>query len=322
MQFCMPQETLILGLNPAWQRLFFLDKFTPGSVHRISNVEEYASGKGINCGRVLQCLGGAPLLMHFLGADNGSKIFDELSTCGIQQAPVWIKEPTRICTTIVCEGDATELIEPSPVLSENENQDFIQTLNEHWNSTQCVALCGSFPSSFNLELLNTVDFAGKRVFIDAIEGIDAWLEKGVELLKINMQEYCKLLTRMGIPQVTSSPQFWKMTATAVLERLPIKNLVVTDEDSPVRAFRLVEKKFQGLQLQPPTITVQNDIGAGDSFFAGWLYADGCGLSFEEALVKATAVAVARCEVERPWNLKISRVAELEAELSSQVEKLE
>ena len=58
---------------------------------------------------------------------------------------------------------------------------------------------------------------------------------------------------MGIPQVKSSPQFWKMTATAVLERLPIKNLVVTDEDSPVRAFRLVEKKFQSVQMQPPTI---------------------------------------------------------------------
>ena len=100
----MPQETLILGLNPAWQRLFYVDKFTPGEVHRIEKVEEYASGKGINCGRVLQLLGGNPLLMHFLGSDNGSRIFDEISACGISQAPVWIKEPTRICTTIVCDG--------------------------------------------------------------------------------------------------------------------------------------------------------------------------------------------------------------------------
>ena len=318
----MPQETLILGLNPAWQRLFFLDKFMPGEVHRVPKVEEYASGKGINCGRVLQHLGGNPLLMHFLGADYGSRIFDELSACGLNQAPVWIKEPTRICTTIACEGDSTELIEPSPILTEAENEDFIQTLNEYWTSTQCVALCGSFPQGFDVSRINAFDFAGKRVFIDAIEDIDAWLEKGVELLKINLKEYCKLLSRLGIPQVTSSPQFWKMTATAVLERLPIKNLVVTDEDSPVRAFRLVEKKFQGMQLQPPAITVQNDIGAGDSFFAGWLYADGEGLGFEEALVKATAVAVARCEVERPWNLSLERVAELEAELQSQIEKLE
>jgi fructose-1-phosphate kinase PfkB-like protein len=318
----MPQEILILGLNPAWQRLFFLDKFTPGEVHRVSNVEEYASGKGVNCARVLQHLGGVPLLMHFLGSEHGSRIFDELSGCGVQQAPVWIKEPTRICTTIVSGGDTTELIEPSPVLSENENQDFLQTLNEHWTSTQNVALCGSFPHAFDVNLINSVDFSGKRVFVDAIEGIDAWLEKGVELLKINMQEYCKLLTRLGIPQVTSSPQFWKMTATAVLERLPIKNLVVTNEDAPVRAFRFVEKKFQGLQLQPPTITIKNDIGAGDSFFAAWLYADGEGLGFEECLVKSTAVAVARCEVDKPWNLDLKRVAELEAEFKDSIEKLE
>lgn len=318
----MAQEILILGLNPAWQRLFFLDKFELGEVHRISKVEEYASGKGINCGRVLQLLGGSPLLMHFLGDQHGSRIFDELSACGIQQAPVWIKEPTRICTTIVSAGESTELIEPSPVLSENENEDFIQTLNDYWSSTQYVALCGTFPKGFNVEQINALDFTGKKVFVDAVTEIDAWLEKGVELLKINMDEYCTILDRLGIPQVMSSPQFWKMSATAVLERLPIKNLVVTDEDAPVRAFRLQEGAFQGVQIQPPTIQVKNAVGAGDSFFAGWLYADSQGMTFEECLVKATAVAVSRCETDRPWNLKLDRVAELEASLSEAVEKLE
>ncbi|PWJ63702.1 MULTISPECIES: 1-phosphofructokinase family hexose kinase [unclassified Fibrobacter] len=318
----MAQDILILGLNPAWQRLFFLDKFELGEVHRISKVEEYASGKGINCGRVLQLLGGSPLLMHFLGSEHGSRIFDELSACGIQQAPVWIKEPTRICTTIVSAGESTELIEPSPVLTENENGDFLQTLNDYWSSTQYVALCGTFPKGFAVEQINSLDFTGKKVFVDAVENIDSWLEKGVELLKINMNEYSKILDRLGIPQVMSSPQFWKMSATAVLERLPIKNLVVTNEDSPVRAFRLQEGAFQGVQIQPPTIQVKNTVGAGDSFFAGWLMADSQGLSFEECLVKATAVAVARCETDRPWNLKLERVAELETELAEAVEKLE
>ncbi|MCQ2062580.1 MAG: PfkB family carbohydrate kinase [Fibrobacter sp.] len=318
----MAQETLVLGLNPAWQRLIFLDKFTPGEVHRISKVEEYASGKGINCCRVLQRLGGSPVLMHFLGSEHGTHIFDELSACQLPQAPVWIKEPTRICTTIASGGDATELIEPSPVLTVTENQDFIQTLNDYWGSTQRVALCGSFPQGFDVNLINALDFSGKKIFIDAIEDIDCWLQKGVELLKINIQEYCKLLSRLGIPQVTSSPQFWKMTASSVLEKLPIKNLVITDEDAPVRAFRLVEKKFQGLTLQPPAIEVQNDVGAGDSFFAGWLYCDGQEMSFEDSLVKATAVAVARCEVERPWQLSLERVTELEESLKSQVERIE
>lgn len=318
----MSQEILILGLNPAWQRLFYVDKFTPGEVHRIGKIEEYASGKGINCALVLHLLGGTPLMMHFLGSEHGPRIFDEISAYGIQQAPVWIKEPTRICTTIVSEGESTELIEPSPDLTEYENEDFLQTINDYWSSTQSVALCGTFPQGFNVEQLNALDFAGKKVYVDAIEDVDAWLEKGVELLKINLKEYCKLLSRLGIPQVMSSPQFWKMTATAVLERLPIKNLVVTDEESPVRAFRLVEKKFQGVQLLPPTVQVNNRIGAGDSFFAGWLYADTMGLDFEQCLIKATAVASARCEVERPCNIKVERVAELEAAIVNAVEKLE
>ena len=79
----MSQEILILGLNPAWQRLFYVDKFTPGEVHRIKKVEEYGSGKGINCGLVLRLLGGTPLMMHFLGSEHGSRIFDEISAYGI-----------------------------------------------------------------------------------------------------------------------------------------------------------------------------------------------------------------------------------------------
>ena len=75
-------------------------------------------------------------------------------------------------------------------------------------------------------------------------------------------------------------------------------------------------------MQPPTINVKNDIGAGDSFFAGWLYAFEQNLSFESCLAKATAVASARCDVERPWNLSLDRVAELENELSTKVERLE
>ena len=216
----MPQETLILGLNPAWQRLFFVDKFTLGEVHRVSKVEEYASGKGINCGRVLQLLGGSPLMMHFLGSEYGPRIFDEISACGINQAPVWIKEPTRICTTIVSEGSSTELIEPSPIITPSENDDFIQSLNEYWNSTQSVALCGTFPQGFDVTLINNLDFAGKKIYIDAIENVDAWLAKGVELLKINLQEYCKLLSRLGIPQVMSSPQFWKMTPNLSVSNTP------------------------------------------------------------------------------------------------------
>lgn len=318
----MAHEILVLGLNPAWQRMFFLEKLTPGEVHRIPKVKEFASGKGINCCRVLQLLGGLPLLMHFLGAELGTKIFDELSACGFQQVPVWIHEPTRICTTIACSGETTELVEPSPVLSDSENEDFVQTLNDYWESTQYVALCGTFPQRFKVDILNGLDFTGKHVFVDAVNDVEVLLSKGVDLLKINAHEYDLLLERLGIPQVKSSPLFWKMTATAVLERLPIKNLVVTDEEGPVRAFRLIEKKFQGFQLQPPMVLVQNDIGAGDSFFAGWLYADGLGLELEECLVKATAVAAARCEVERPWNLNLDRVDALEKQLSSRVEKLE
>ena len=315
----MAHDTLILGLNPTWQRLFLLDEFKPGEVNRLSKVEEFASGKGINCARVLRMLGGDFILAHFLGGDRSVSICDEVAASGIRQLPLWIGAATRMCTTIVSKGDTTELIEPSPKITESENKDFLQTVGEVWSDVLNVALCGSSPVGFQMENLCKLDLEGKRLFVDAVEGIDGWLEHGVELLKINLDEYCKLLQRFGIPQITSSPQFWKMTASTLLERLPITNLVVTDEDAPIHAFYREEGKFMGVSLQPPQVKVVNDIGAGDAFLAGWLAADFLGLSVAERLAKATAVASARCEVDRPWNIDLGRVSSFESELLPQVE---
>ncbi|MDR1759499.1 MAG: PfkB family carbohydrate kinase [Fibrobacter sp.] len=315
----MNRDTLILGLNPTWQRLFILEKLHLGSVNRLPPADEYASGKGINCARVLKSLGNDPLLVHFLGTGHGKQIFDEVATAGVKQVSVWIREATRISTTIIQGGETTELIEPSPVLSSEENEDFIQSLKDSWKNAGRVVLCGSFPAKFQAEKMFELDTAGKRLFIDAVS-VDSWLEREVELLKVNMDEYRTLLQRYNIPQVTSSPQFWKMTATALLERLHIRTLIVTDRAAPVRAFRVLEGKLQTFQLSPPPVSLVNDIGAGDAFMAGWLYGDSLGLSLEDCLVKATAVAAARCEAELPWELKMKSVELFEQELAGAIAK--
>ena len=77
----------------------------------------------------------------------------------------------------------------------------------------------------------------------------------------------------------------------------------------------------GIELQPPQVKVVNDIGAGDAFLAGWLAADSLGLPINDCLAKATAVASARCEVDRPWSLDIGRVSALESELLPLIKKM-
>lgn len=317
----MTGDTLILGLNPTWQRLFLVDEFKPGEVNRLTKVEEFASGKGLNCARVLRLLGGDFILAHFLGGDRSVSICDEVAAAGIRQIPIWISATTRICTTIVSKGETTELIEPSPKISDAENKDFLQTMSEVWDDVVNVVLCGSTPAGFQIGNLSSLNLEGKRLFVDAVDGISDWLEHGVELLKINLSEYCELLQQFGIPQITSSPQFWKMTASTLLERLPIQNLVVTDEDAPTHLFFRQEGKFMGLSLQPPQVKVVNDIGAGDSFLAGWLAADFLGLPAADRLAKATAVASARCEVDRPWSVDLGRISSLESMLLTQIEKM-
>ena len=76
--------------------------------------------------------------------------------------------------------------------------------------------------------------------------------------------------------------------------------------------------------RPPRSTQSRSSAASDVYkrqLAGWLRADALDYSLEETICRATAVAVARCEVERPWNLKLDRVHQLEKELLSAIERI-
>ena len=87
-----------------------------------------------------------------------------------------------------------------------------------------------------------------------------------------------------------------------------------------KALELFAKRFSPPGRKPGGgISIASLTGAGDAFLAGWLAADFLGLSVAERLAKATAVASARCEVDRPWNIDLGRVSSFESELLPQVE---
>lgn len=82
-----------------------------------------------------------------------------------------------------------------------------------------------------------------------------------------------------------------------------------------------EGKLQYWMLTPPKVQVVNDVGAGDSFLAGYLSAESDELPVANCLARATAVAAARCEADRPWNLNLERASALEQSLVPLVEKV-
>jgi 1-phosphofructokinase len=289
-------NTIIFGLNPALQKILEFDSLEINSVNRSVKVKSFASGKGINCIRVLSRLGGSGTLVHFTGGDPGRGISSELAALGIQSINQEIHAETRTCTTLISKGNSTELIEPSPQITEGERDMLLEKLGPLLGDAELALFCGTYPEGIDNNFFN---FLGKlpsscRIILDGVKGVRHILEQGISLLKINRHE---------LKELTGKEDF--LTACSSLrERYSIENIVMTDGSRPVQAILGQEEHI----LELPDIGKPvNVIGAGDAFLAGWVYAIERKISGKNSLAYASAVSLARCRVLLPWDLKLQDV---------------
>jgi len=306
---------LILGLNPAWQRLFVLDRLQPGAVHRLPLAKQFASGKGVNLARMLAVQGESSLLVQFAGGPLGDQVMAELDRVGLFHATIRTQGNTRICTTLSeAEGCSTELIEPSQHLLNSEIEDFFAVMEPLWLEAEQLVLCGTAPQGFPWERLCALSITGHKVYLDAWTGIQPWLAQGVHLLKVNGDELSLLLGRGAECECQDIYALGK----ELRSRWPVSILVVTQGARRVLAFT-----DQGvLSLCPPRPRkFVNAIGAGDSFLAGWIAADRAGCDVRECLARAVAVSSVRCEVELPWDLDLPQVALVEAQVRTLIQEI-
>lgn len=91
---------LTVTANPAIDRVYFVDKFTHGSVHRPIKMTYTAGGKGLNVSRVARLMDEPVIAMGFTGGHNGEYIKKEIQRIGIDDRFTDIDGETRICINI------------------------------------------------------------------------------------------------------------------------------------------------------------------------------------------------------------------------------
>jgi 1-phosphofructokinase len=297
----MKASTLLLGLNPAWQKIIRLSSFQEGEVNRAYACEQYASGKGINCARVLQKLGGEAELWHWSGGDTGDWLNKELQDATrkndkliVQNFP--IKYRTRVCSTIINdEGSVTEIIEPSPKISIEEQNTLERALNHKSKDFKRLAICGSFPDGVDDVLWNSIQTYKGEIYLDAWKGVDTLLESDkVALLKLNEWEL------RSLAGITDNVDL-NITAKLVIQKYKLGALVVTRGEKEILLFAGSDRLRARVQREAKVLNV---IGAGDSFLAGWIYAAQNGADLQECLRSGVAASHARVEVLRPWDFSI------------------
>lgn len=291
----MSTEGVVLGLNAAFQRrVAFESPLAIGAVNRAAESGGGVGGKGQ--GAYLAAAAARPgrvALAQFYGGDAGNALAEALRTRapGADEA-LWIRtaSQTRICTTLVAGGDATEIVEPSGAVTEKELDALRAALASR--TVPGLLAAGSLPPGVPADFYSTCAAAtlsqGGKFLIDAVAGlkdaVNAAASVGARMVvKVNARE---LLSVAGDPLPAGSADSVNdaartaRAARALADKLSsnaLAGILWTDGEHPGGA--LVGDAVYALAGPPLSEfgPILSPIGAGDTVagatFVAWLEND-------------------------------------------------
>ncbi len=258
--YIMNKSILVVGLNPAWQKIMiFKEDVNKGEVNRARDMLTFASGKGANFAKVIKRQEHIAILAQFVGGGTGDMYSSDLKEAGLVLLDQHVKAPTRTCTTLLSSvSEATELIEPSGKITDDEIAELLNKIKKHAKSCDAFAICGTYPPGitidFYLEIAKLARDTGKPLLLDSYKGILPILEVGVDILKINRRELAALSEEEDIYK----------GGMKIIEKYPVKILAITDGSKKSYLFS------DGNSCEFPisfVSNVVNPIGAGDTVSA-------------------------------------------------------
>lgn len=282
------KKILISGLNPAWQKTLFFSALKWGEVNRAVHAERTASGKGINVARAAKLWGKAEgIVLQFAGGVTGKLLTDVLDQEQINHLTTVCEARTRVCTTVISETphSVTELIEPSEKIPQWASDKLFTAGTDALKTADALAVCGTYPPGvspdFYAKLIREARRQQKFVLLDSFMNVEESLHAGVSLLKVNLEEICKLT---GKTEIISAIQ-------TCIDRYALKMIAVTA--GPDHAYFFNGSELY--QLAPPKISrVENTIGAGDTCSSVLLSEIVCGNDPMEAFLLGLSAASASC----------------------------
>ena len=255
---------LTITANPAIDRVYFVDKFEMGEVHRPIRMTYTAGGKGINVARVASILGTDTAAMGFAGGNNGAFIRSEVKKLGIKEQFTEIDGETRICINISdSAGRSGEILESGPVLTKAEADRFLKTYEDNIESYELITISGSLPQGldddFYPQLIHTAALHNKKIIVDT--GGKAFikvLEAKPYMVKPNRFELSQYLG-YEVQELSAVKDALKLLYDKGIA-VPLCSL---GKDG---AAAYIDGHFY--RYITPDIEVKNTVGSGDSTIAG------------------------------------------------------
>ncbi|MCL2254602.1 MAG: hexose kinase, partial [Lachnospiraceae bacterium] len=162
---------MTVTLNPAIDKICTVNRLNLGQVNRMCSVKNIGGGKGINVAKILHSYGIPVTTLGFIGGSSGAFIEKSLAQRKIETAFTNINEETRVSTNIIADdGSITEILEPGPLVSLTEKENFLNEYQGHLGKSDFIILSGSAPrgiaSNIYTELIGLAKKQNRKVLLD------------------------------------------------------------------------------------------------------------------------------------------------------------
>jgi 1-phosphofructokinase family hexose kinase len=275
--------------NPALDHTLVVPSFVQGAVLRAQSSLFATGGKGPNVARAAQILGAKTRSFCFLGGRTGKIVADTAEQEALEGHWTWIDGETRTCVIVAdaSTGVATVINESGPRVTEADWSRYNQSVMDSITDASDVCFSGSLPPNSSvemyMELIKATRDAGKRIWVDTSNApLHAALPISGITIKINGDEAGEILDK-----TVDTPALAVEAALEFRER-GTGNIVITLG----KEGAVMVDAANHWWAKPPTITVKDAVGSGDSFLAGLVTAIASGQSADVALKRAVAAGAA------------------------------
>lgn len=277
-------KILVVGLNPAWQKVLQFSDLKWGAVNRAASLHSLASGKGVNVAKVLKRLGHEVWLLQIVGGENGNRIENECRVQGIKTLNIWVEEETRVCSTFVDtnQNQVTEIIEPFEIAFLSKEK-ILKPLKKLGIIFDAMAISGSVPKGVEDFIYRDIlkGVRAKITVVDAWQGLDLKTLSSVSCIKINHSEYLELQKNVA-GNSKKIKSFEKFSVPFAITN-GSKNAEIIQNGKVQNKYKL-----------PHLSKMVNPIGAGDTVTAGLLHYLVNGAKLSDAFVSALVMGSSSC----------------------------
>lgn len=298
-------------LNPAVDKVLFLDEFLRSRTNRLTRTLETIGGKGTHVSINLRLMGVQSTALGISLGENGKKIEKMLADWDVQVKFLHYALPGMESRTNyqVVENSghiSTMLAERGPILPTSLTDDLLGQIQGCLSPGDMLVLTGDASNVEDTGIYSKLTRAarelGAKVFLDAS---GHYLKEGLKsspfLIKPNFEELCFISGK----DLKTDAEI--VAAIQSLDGFNLPMIAMTWGGNGA----IVKSDREFYRVKPIKVQAVNEGGCGDAFLAGIIAGLERGADIQETLKGAAAVAAAAAESESTVGFEPARAKELE-----------